>query len=64
MCDIAIIDIDNVKPYLLDMLSYMIAKPKTFWLTKGVNLVYNKLSNNNVQDYEFLSKLGGNFEKI
>jgi hypothetical protein len=40
----------------------MIAKPKTFWLTKGENVVYNKLSNNRVNDFKFLSNLGGNFE--
>ncbi len=62
MSDLTIIDVDNVKPYLQDMLSYMIAKPKTFWLTNGENRVYNKLSNNRFNDFKFLSKLGGNFE--
>ena len=63
MSDIAIIDVDNVQSHTRDLLSYMIAKPKTFWLTKGENRVYNKLSNNKIKDFEFLSKLGGNFEK-
>ena len=63
MSDIAIIDVDNVQSHARDLLSYMIAKPKTFWLTKGENRVYNKLSNNKIKDFEFLSKLGGNFEK-
>ena len=62
MSELTIIDVDNVQPYLRDMLSYMIAKPKTFWLTKGENRVYNKLSNNRFNDFKFLSKLGGNFE--
>ena len=62
MSDITIIDLDNIKPYVQDLLSYMIAKPKTFWLTKGENRVYNKLSINRVNDFEFLSNLGGNFE--
>ena len=61
--DIAIIDVDNVQSHARDLLGYMIAKPKTFWLTKGENRVYNKLSNNKIKDFEFLSKLGGNFEK-
>lgn len=61
---VTIIDIDRVPPILQPILSYMIAKPKTFWLTKGLNRVYNKLSNNKVYDFEFLSKLGGNFETI
>lgn len=59
---ITIIEIDNVQPILQPILSYMIAKPKTFWLTNGNNIVYNKLSNNRVNDFEFLSNLGGNFE--
>ena len=62
LSELTIIDIDNVCPYLQDLLSYMIAKPKTFWLTKGENVVYNKLSNNRVNDFKFLSNLGGNFE--
>ena len=63
MSDITIIDVDNVQSHARDLLGYMIAKPKTFWLTKGENRVYNKLSNNKIKDFEFLSKLGGNFEK-
>ena len=63
MSDIAIIDVDNVQSHARDLLSYMIAKPKTFWLTKGENRVYNKLRNKKIKDFEFLSKLGGNFEK-
>jgi len=62
MSDITIIDVDSVEPYLRDVLSFMIAKPKTFWLTNGENRVYNKLSSNRVYDFEFLSNLGGNFE--
>ncbi len=62
MTDIVIIDVDNVKPYLRDLLGYMIAKPKTYWLTKGEHLCYNKLSNNRFNDFKFLSELGGNFE--
>ena len=59
---ITIIEIDNVPPVLQPILSYMIAKPKCFWLTNGNNRVYNKLSNNRINDFEFLSNLGGNFE--
>ncbi len=59
---VTIIEIDNVPPVLQPVLSYMIAKPKTYWLTNGHNRVYNKLSNNRVNDFEFLSNLGGNFE--
>ena len=60
---ITVIEIDNVPPVLQPILSYMIAKPKTFWLTNGENRVYNKLSNNKIQNFEFLTSLGGQFEK-
>ena len=55
MSDITIIDVDNVQSHARDLLSYMIAKQKTFWLTKGENRVYNKLSNNKIKDFEFLN---------
>ncbi len=60
--DIVIIDLDFVIPEVRPLLSYMIAKPKTFWLTNGENLVYNTLSSNRVNDFEFLTTLGGQFE--
>mgnify|MGYP001161022307 CR=1 FL=1 len=60
--EIAIIDLDFVIPEVRPLLSYMIAKPKTFWLTNGENLVYNTLSSNRVNDFEFLTTLGGQFE--
>lgn len=59
---VTIIEIDSVPAFLQPILSYMIAKPKTFWLTNGNNRVYNKLSNNRIKDFEFLSNLGGSFE--
>ena len=55
---VTIIEIDSVPAFLQPILSYMIAKPKTYWLTNGNNRVYNKLSNNRVNDFEFLSNLG------
>ena len=60
---ITVIEIDSVPPVLHPILSYLIAKPKTFWLTNGENRVYNKLSNNRIQNFEFLTSLGGQFEK-
>lgn len=60
---VTIIDIDRVPPILQPILSYMIAKPKTFWLTNGENRVYNKLSINKIKNFEFLTSLGGQFEK-
>ena len=61
-CDTAIIDVDNTSPWARDLLSYMIAKNKTYWLTNSQDSVYNNLSNNKVYDLDFLSKIGENFE--
>lgn len=58
LCDTAIIDVDNVAPYAKDLLSYMIAKDKTYWLTNTQNSVYNNLSNNRVFTLEFMSAIG------
>jgi hypothetical protein len=57
--DIVVIDLDNVPTFLRELMSYMIAKPKTYWLTKAVDSVYNHISNNKVYNFEFLFKLGG-----
>lgn len=62
MCDTAIVDVDNTSPWARDILGYMIAKSKTFWLTNSQDSVYNSLSNNRVYDLKFLSKIGDNFE--
>ena len=62
MCDTALVDVDNTVPWARDLLSYMIAKPKTYWLTNSQDSVYNSLSNNRVYDLDFLSMIGDNFE--
>lgn len=60
MCNTAIVDVDNTAPWARDLLGYMIAKPKTYWLTNSQDTVYNILSNNRVYDLEFLSTIGDN----
>ena len=60
ICDTAIVDVDNTAPWARDLLSYMIAKPKTYWLTNSQDSVYNSLSNNKVYNLDFLSKTGDN----
>ena len=60
ICDTAIVDVDNTSPWARDLLSYMIAKPKTYWLTNSQDSVYNSLSNNKVYNLDFLSKIGDN----
>ena len=61
-CDTTIVDIDNTSPWARDLLSYMIAKNKTYWLTNSQDSVYNSLSNNKVYNLDFLSNIGDNFE--
>ena len=61
-CDTVIVDVDNTSPWARDLLSYMIAKNKTYWLTNSQDSVYNSLSNNRVYNLDFLSKIGDNFE--
>ena len=61
-CDVAIVDVDNASPWGRDLLSYMIAKNKTYWLTNSQDSVYNSLSNNKVYNLDFLSIIGENFE--
>lgn len=58
MCNTAIVDIDNTAIWARLLLSYMIAKPKTYWLTNSQDAVYNSLSNNRVYNLDFLSTLG------
>ena len=61
-CNTAIIDVDNTSSWARDLLSYMIAKNKTYWLTNSQDSVYNNLSNNKVYNLDFLSIIGDNFE--
>jgi len=59
-CDMAIVDVDNTSSWARDLLSYMIAKNKTYWLTNSQDSVYNSLSNNKVYNLDFLSITGDN----
>ncbi len=60
--DTIILDIDNSNPEISNILGYLIAKPQTYWLTKGDHLYYNKLSNKKVYNLDFILTNGGNFE--
>lgn len=62
MSDITIIDVDNTPSYLRDLLSYMIGKNKTYWLTNAHDIVYSHISDNRVYTLDFMSTIGGNFE--
>ena len=61
-CNLCIIDIDNSAPYTRMLASYLIAKPKTYWLTNSQDVVYNHISNNRIYDLDFIAQLGGYFE--
>lgn len=62
MSETIIVDVDNTPPWARDLLSYMIAKTKTYWLTNSQDSVYNSLSSNKIYNLDFLSKIGDNFE--
>jgi hypothetical protein len=60
LCQIVIVDVDQCPPYIKDLLSFMIAKPKTYWLTNAVDSVYNHISSNRIYNISILSSaLGG-----
>lgn len=63
LAETVIIDVDNASPHIKDLLGYFIAKPKTYWLTQSQSSVYNHISNNRSYTLDFLSNLGGKFEK-
>ena len=63
LCSTVIIDVDNCSPHIKDLLSYFIAKNKTYWLTNSDNSVYNHISENRVYSLDFLQSLGGYFEE-
>lgn len=52
--DYIILDIDNSDTVVRDLVSYLIAKPKTYWLTQGDYTVYNKLSVNRIYDLDII----------
>lgn len=63
--DCIILDIDNCPSDVQQLTSYFIANPKTYWLTNGEHLYYNKLSNKRIYNLEgLLDSNGGNFEKF
>lgn len=60
LCDYTIIDVDNCVPVIKDLISFMISKDNTYWLTNGTGTYYNVISKNRIFDLDFLkSKIGG-----
>ena len=63
LVDFSIIDIDNCPSEVRDLVSYFIADPKTYWLTKAEQMFYTKISNKRIYNLDyFADKIGGNLE--
>lgn len=61
--DFTIIDVDNCPSEVRDLVSYFIANSKTYWLTKGEQMFYTKISNKRIYNLDyFADKIGGNLE--
>lgn len=59
-----IIDIDNCPAEIQEIISYLIANPETYWLTKGEHMFYNKISNKRIYTLDYFeNKIGGSLEK-
>ena len=56
--DLVIVDIDNTSHFFRDLLSYFVAKNKTYWLTNAHETVYNHISKNKVYNLDFLLQTG------
>lgn len=64
LCDYTVIDVDNCTSGIRSIVSYMISKDNTFWLTNGAGTYYNVISKNRIFNLDFLKKkLGGTLEK-
>lgn len=60
LCDLTVIDVDNCPSTVRDLVSFMISKDSTYWLTNGTGTYYNVISKNRIFDLDFLkSKIGG-----
>jgi hypothetical protein len=57
-------NLDACDTHSRDLGSFLVIYPKTYWLTKAENIVYNKLSLNRVYNLDFIKSLiGGISEK-
>jgi hypothetical protein len=58
-----IVDVDNAAPFFREMLSFVISKNKTYWLTNAEHPVYNHISKCRIYDLDFLLSTGEISEK-
>lgn len=56
--DTVIIDLDNCESFIRDIIALLIAKPKTYWLTKGDNRMYNHISKNKIYTLDYINNIG------
>lgn len=62
LANVCILNLDQAGPEVRQLSSYLIAKPKTYWLTNAEDSVYNHISSNRIYNLDFLSTIGGYFE--
>lgn len=57
--DIVVLDIDQTGPKIKNLVSYILSKNKTYWLTNDNNPVYNHISYKRKYNLDFLKEVGG-----
>lgn len=61
--DCIILDIDNCPSEVKELSAYFLSNPRTFWLTQGEQIYYNKISNKRIYNLDgLLDSNGGKFE--
>ena len=64
LSDIVLVELEQLPTEIKQIEAYLISQSNTYWLTKGENVWYNKLSVNKIYDLNFLTtKLGGTVER-
>lgn len=64
MANTVIYNLDDSDPEVKYLGSYLVSFPKTYWLTQGEHLVYNKLSMNKVYNLDFIQQLIGGISEV
>jgi len=60
MCDLVIVNLDELPVSIRTIMSYLISFDNTYWLTKGEEMLYNKISSNRIFDLnQIKDKIGG-----
>ena len=60
ICDVCIVNLDNLPQEIRTIMSYLISFDNTYWLTKGEHIMYNKISSNRIFELDQIKeKIGG-----